>query len=343
MNVKKFLDYIGTSLICIFVASQFISCEKTYHTEEKYFAKKLENTWTDLKAKNLVSGTILIMQDNKVLFSDGSLDTKYAISSISKSFVGWRYFQLQQQGFALDTPVCRWLKNFCAGNFKNITVQMLLDHTSGIGKDLSLLHFLKRTFSSQWSIANFDNLELSDDYLKSKPGQEFLYSNFGYLVLSRLLEVIEHKSFSNIMKEIFQESGLTTTSVIAEHDVLPISILMPFTKSRFSLSTETILFSSAGAGGIKSSATDMAKWLNFLMLNNFQKIFAGSDTQYRHGMVHIPSSSYQAFWHNGASLGAYSLIAFLPKSKLRIVLLTDNFKFTKQWTQEVEQFEKYLY
>lgn len=344
MSLKKIADYIGTTLIFSWVALQFISCEPQISpTTEAELPQKIQSLWSDLKAKNLISGSILIQQGDQVLFQDGPQDLQYAVSSISKSFVGWKYYELSQQGLNLNTPVCHWLQNFCKDSLKSITVQMLLDHKAGFGRDLSFVHFLKRTFNPDWSIENIDKLPLTADDLKNPPGSQFLYSNFGYLVLSRLLEVISSKNFAGVIQEVAEQSAMNETDLIAKHDIIPIKVLLPYTRWQTSLELETILYRSAGTGGVRSSTRDLAKLLGTFQKKDFQKIFTEPKSYYRHGWVRSQDTSYKAYWHNGASLGAYSLMALIPESDLRIVILTNNFKPAKFWSQQAEQFELLFY
>lgn len=344
MTIKKIMDILGTTIFCLWIASQFITCEKKApRISERGISTWIENHWKDLKKKNLISGAILIQKGNKILFKDGDQNKAYAISSMSKSFVGMKYFLLEENGLRLNIPVCNWLKNFCRETLNTITLEMLLNHHSGFGRDLSPGHFLKRTLNPDWRIHHIDTLSLSEKDLKHAPGQKFLYSNFGYLVLSRVLEVIENKTFDSIVDEISKESELHHTDVIKTGDILPVSLLLPFTEMQVFLNLETILYRSAGTGGIKSSTKDIVQWLKYLQNKNIRKIFSNETDYYRHGLVKSQKQSYQAFWHNGASMGAYSLMAIIPKEDLRIVILTDNIKFNKQWSQEIDQIEQLFY
>lgn len=344
MTLRRFLDHAFTVAVFTWVILQFASCDiKVPTADEKNLPQIIESTWKNLKKQNLISGSILIQQGDKVLFQDGPQEKIYAISSMSKSFVGQRYLELQKQGLDLQTPVCQWLKNFCTGELKQITLKMLLHHKSGFRRDLSFWHFLKRSFNPKWSIQDIDSLPLKDSHLESPPGEKFQYSNFGYLALSRLLELIEKKSFAEIIATSSTNAGLQQTATIQQGDIFPVSLLLPWGNLQGRLHLKTILYRSAGTGGIKSSTKDMAQWLRSLGAADFEKIFPASKDHYAHGWVQSQKQSFKSFWHNGASLGAYSLMAVVPGADLRIVILTDNFKPTKQWTDKVEQFEQYFY
>lgn len=345
MNIKRILDYIFTTVLCTWAVLQFVSYQpKISQPKEEDIGQKFESIWKDLKSKNLVRGSILIQKGDRTLFSDGALEKQYALASLSKSFVGWRYFQLQQKGLNLESPVCQWLHNFCGDKLKDISLQMLLDHKSGLKRDNpSISYFLHQVFDSNWNIRQIDDLPLSADSLQAVPGEKFIYSNFGYLVLSRLLEIIEQKNFDSIIAGVAKEAHLKDTAVFAKHEVLPKALLVPFTDIQLNLDFENSLYAAAGAGGIKSSAKDLSIWIDYLEKHNFKKMFSSKDIFYRQGWIKLNGSSYEAIWHNGAYIGTYSLAVFFPKSNLRIVILTDNLKLIKLWEQQLIQFEDHLF
>ena len=344
MKIGRVLHTVFSVALCVWVVAQFLAQEvKVPTSTEQEIPQRIINTWKELREKNMISGSILIKQGDKTLFADGSQDQTYAISSMSKSFVGLKYAALENKGLDLNTPACKWLPSFCVTELNKVTLRLLLDHKAGFGRDLSFGYFLKRTFDSTWTIQDIDHVNLTAKDLMNPPGVKYLYSNFGYLTLSRILELIEQKSFSEIMGELQKDAHLTQTSVIAKGEILPIQVLVPGTHAQTTLNLETILYRSAGTGGIKSSAQDMAQWLEYAKSLGLQKIFAKNKDHYRQGWVRSQKQSFEAYWHNGASLGAYSLMAVIPKSDLKIVVLTNNFKFAKQWAEQAEQFEQYFY
>jgi CubicO group peptidase (beta-lactamase class C family) len=344
MKIRIILDIASTVILCTWVILRLISWDAPPKAiEENQIPEQLENIWKNLKQDNLVHGTILIFKDDQLIFSDGEKDKSYAIASLSKSFVGYRFFELKQSGLSLATPVCHWLKNFCQPELERISLQHLLDHRSGLGRDLSLWHFATRSFSPDWNIKNIDSLKLQPTDLHSTPGNEFRYSNFGYLVLSRVLEIIDQKNFGEIISALAKTANLNETKEISRNSIFPIYHLIPYTGLLMTTEWDTNLYRSAGTGGIQASARDVAQWLNFLEKKNFNQVLTEDNKDYSHGWTHSKKTSYQAYWHNGASIGSYSLMVSIPTSKIRIVVLEDQINYTKQWTNLAEKFEEYFY
>jgi CubicO group peptidase (beta-lactamase class C family) len=90
------------------------------------------------------SGTVLISRGTKVLFTKGyglanadwyipnSVDTKFEIGSITKTFSATLMLQLEQQKrLALTDSICRYIDS-CPSSWAAVTLHHLLSHTSGI-------------------------------------------------------------------------------------------------------------------------------------------------------------------------------------------------------------------
>ena len=88
----------------------YISCVKQPNgsRNETDFVASVQNHWADLQKNHFRSGSIIIKKNDQILFSDGDLDEKFLIGSVSKSFVGY-YFFTNQDKILLDTKVCVYI------------------------------------------------------------------------------------------------------------------------------------------------------------------------------------------------------------------------------------------
>lgn len=99
-------------------------------------------------------------------------------------------------------------------NVTNITVNNLLHHTcggwSGIDDPMEDKKFRNSSFSQEqllsWTLNNIP--------LKTVPGNNFAYSNFGYFVLGRIIEKISGKPYSTFVKDsILYPVGITDMDI----------------------------------------------------------------------------------------------------------------------------------
>ena len=84
-----------------------------------------------------------------------------------------------------------------------ITVEHLLSHTTGCWPTTTREEdpvFSKQTLSTPKLIQHV----LNETKLTQPPGSTFLYSNFGYLLLGRIIEIVSGRSYLRYIRECFK-------------------------------------------------------------------------------------------------------------------------------------------
>lgn len=140
-------------------------------------------------------------------------DTIFDIASLSKPLATTpAVLQLYEQDkIALDAPVQMYFPDFNRGNDplrSQVTVRMLLTHTSGIGGDLS--------HEGPWGLMSPDRADGLRRALSARlefpPGQGFHYSDVGFIILGALVEKISGEPLDVYVQDhIFAPLGLTDT------------------------------------------------------------------------------------------------------------------------------------
>lgn len=167
-------------------------------------------------------GTVLIANKDSIIYQSAfgvadrvwdiptQLDHVYDIASLNKAFIAVLILQQQEKGnLFLHQKVVDFIPDL-KGNYADlITIHQLLTHTSGlpdydaVGEALIAHNF--RTFKRQ----HFTNKEyvafISQLVPRSKPGEKFYYSNFGYHLLTIILEQVSGISFSQLLNEAICE------------------------------------------------------------------------------------------------------------------------------------------
>ncbi len=132
--------------------------------------------------------------------------TLWDIASISK-VVGTTssMMLLVERGHVnLDAPVSRYLPRFQGPNKDQVTVRMLLDHTSGLP---SYVQFFKRTREREQAIGL-----LYEVPLRRRPGTRAVYSDLNALLLGLLIETVTVESLEAFAaREVFESLGMTQT------------------------------------------------------------------------------------------------------------------------------------
>lgn len=167
------------------------------------------------------SGTVLVAKDGEVQFEKAygladrtknipnKTNTRYNLGSITKDFTKVAIGQLAEAGkLKLDAPIATYLPNYPNKDVaKKVTVQQLVDHTSGLG-DVFTERFWKTKPELMDSPQDFIAFFASDP-LKFEPGKGQAYSNYGYVVLGAIIEAVSGQSyFDYIQKNVFDRAGL---------------------------------------------------------------------------------------------------------------------------------------
>lgn len=173
-------------------------------------------TYVDQK---LFSGTVLVAKDGKIIFCKAyglanieldvlnKIDTKFRIGSITKSFTAIAIYQLQERGLLnIHDPLSNFIPDYPHGD--SITINHLLTHTSGIPHDVANYTSNKiKPHTLQERIALFKDLPL-----EFEPGQQELYSDSGYILLTYIIEKVSGKKYEDFLREnIFEPLGMGDT------------------------------------------------------------------------------------------------------------------------------------
>jgi CubicO group peptidase (beta-lactamase class C family) len=192
--------------------------------------------------------------------------TLFGIGSISKHFAAVGALLLVQEGrLALDDPITRYLPEG-KGAWDGITVRHLLTHTSGIpdycGDDDKYPSITLDRASSPTTPELLRQIAAAP--LNFRPGDDWAYSNTGYLVLSALVERVSGEPFPAYMREhVFRPLGMMRTRFYSPVELIP-GRATPYHVDSAGVTTHgpfiSDQFSRWGDMGILSTARDMARW-----------------------------------------------------------------------------------
>src|SRR6266571_31381 len=139
-------------------------------------------------------------------------ETLYRVGSISKLFTALEVVRLAEQGrIDLDHDIAEYVPRFAVRSRfdeRPITPRALLAHHGGLPSDLLRGMWVERSHSLAELVE-----DLHEESLASLPQTEFKYSNIGYSVLGRAVEVALGKPFADGMRdEILLPIGMSRSS-----------------------------------------------------------------------------------------------------------------------------------
>ena len=187
--------------------------------------------------------------------------TRLRIASLSKSFTALAVMQLVDQGSVdLDDPVVTYLPEFSLDDHRtgDITVRHLLNHSSGMADASSPDEYASGPATPAEAVRRLRSASLVAD-----PGTEWNYHNPNYHVAARLVEVVSAESFDHYLDEhVFGPAGMgSTTSTATTNAAVPGLAGGHTFAFGEPIAVDGPDYFSMGAGGVVSTAEDLARWL----------------------------------------------------------------------------------
>ncbi len=282
------------------------------------------------------SGVVLVeTKDSTVLEfcygarnSDKAIDMNSAfdIGSNTKQFTAAAILHLVQSGnFKLHDNINPLLGKYANEKWERVTVHQLLTHTSGIPSLFQTEQGLEIFFPEERAISKQDLIsKFSYGKLLFKPGEEFSYSNSGYILLAVIIENVTGRTFEEYMTGMFKKYGLDNTSFEPGKNAA-----QPYYGYRNDLEREAPTYHSswfAGGGGVYSTVSDLSKWIDVITSDNFlneelrEKFLKPFTNQgYGYGWVHSGSRVS----HDGGNAGFISQLSFDRETNEKVIILTN--------------------
>jgi CubicO group peptidase (beta-lactamase class C family) len=135
-----------------------------------------------------------------------TIHTRYAAESISKMFTHAAVLALQSSGkLQMSDPLARFIPDFPRA--REITIRELVDHRAGISRDLAV--------SGADAVRTRNTAEVVDLIARTEngpPGKHESYSNNGYRILARVIELAGGGAFDGLVREVvFEPRGMRDT------------------------------------------------------------------------------------------------------------------------------------
>ncbi len=208
-------------------------------------------------------GGVYSKQENRLL----TTENLFGIGSTSKMFTTAAMMRLADQGKVdLDRPVIDYIPEFTMADarYKDITVRMLLNHSSGLMGSTYGNGFLFDDADTQAHDTLLD--DLATQTLKADPGAFSVYCNDGFTLAEIVIERVSGMSFTDfIHQEITDPLGMAQTQTMQD-DFDRSSIVRTYNPSAPEQETPTDAVNIIGTGGVYATAEDLCR---------FAQIFTG--------------------------------------------------------------------
>ncbi len=253
-------------------------------------------------------------------------DTPFVIGSISKSFTALSVMQLVEGGeIDLDSELSRYLDGFSGRPAGAVTIRQLLSHTSGFST-------LQGNSSHPDPTGGVERL--AEVTPAGAPGTEWAYSNANYQILGRVVEVVSGQDFpAYVADHVLVPLGMEH-SFVADGEVHEGMATghTPWFGTKQPLPDGPTDRSTAAQGGVVSSATDLAHYLQVMMNGEDDVLSAqgkalmmrpAGDVSPAYGFGWKLDPGAGVVWHDGVSPGVETLAMMVPAEQKAAVVLVN--------------------
>jgi len=347
----------------IFISLFFLIAEGYAQSGDKEPVRSKINRYLQEGVSNGFSGAILISEKGEILLNEGyglankdgqipnSSKTIFDIGSNTKQFTGAAILKLVELGqLNVTDSLYRFFDNLPVDK-RNITIHQLLTHSAGliesIGRDFDHIpreEFFARVFASE---------------LRLEPGLKYEYSNIGYSVLARIIELTSGKSYERFLNEhLFIPAGMYQTGyLLPKWDTTLLA--RGYNRNVLDIGSTAIRYQEDGKvswhlkgnGGINSSQDDMYKWYEALvenkvisdvLLEKYTTSYIGNDSgTYGYGYgwgITTSDRGTKRISHNGSNGAFAHTIIWLPVEDVIIIYATNaGSPVTERLGHEVEK------
>ncbi|MFW5893164.1 MAG: serine hydrolase [Bacillota bacterium] len=216
-------------------------------------------------------------------YSDTLEDKPFHSASVGKVFASALIMMaIESKNLRLDTKVADILDDklldrlfvYKGKDYKDeVTLEHLLGHTSGVndyfeGKVKGTKPFMEKVLLERdHQFTPYELLDFTRDFQEAvgRPGEKFVYSDTGYVLLGLVLETMHEKPYAKILREkIFTPLGLEDTLLAFYDERFDATKIAPIHFKGHEMSQAKSLSCDHAGGGIITTTKDLARFLGGL-------------------------------------------------------------------------------
>ncbi|QJR80807.1 serine hydrolase [Alteromonas pelagimontana] len=337
----------GIAIFCCLASLSTFAAETS--EQHKWAIERIDSYLTRSVDKGF-SGALLIASDENILLKKGyglanrqahepvNPSTLFDIGSVTKQFTAAAILLLEDRNkLSVNDTLAKYFDNLPPEK-QVITLHQLLTHSSGLISDTSATDFELTDTDAFFK-------EVFAAPLQFTPGSGFAYSNVGYSLLARIIELTSNLPYERFMHDnIFIPAGMKdtgyllpdwtdNTAAVGYH----YSVLNTGTTLSKYQKDGDVAWSLKGNGGLLSSLNDMFQWSSSLrnhtvlstaqtkkLITPYVKENEDSNTYYAYGLAVFDSpTNTQMVGHNGSNGTFYFDFRWLVEEDI-VILYASN-------------------
>ena len=303
---------------------------------------RMEQVMQSYVQQGTFMGTVLVARDGAVIFDKAygmanlELDvpntptTKFRLGSITKQFTAAAILLLEERGKLKVADRVKAHLPDAPMSWDRITVQNLLTHTSGIPNFTDMADYGTIKLSSRTASAAV--AAVRDRPLDFGPGEQYRYSNSGYVVLGDIIEKVSGQSYENFIADnIFKPLGMSDSGYDSNSAVIKrrASGYTRLPAGRIVNATYIHMSIPHAAGALYSTTHDLLKWEQALFAGkviskaSLERMTTPFKNDYGFGLGSRVVSGRRVMMHSGGIDGFNTTMAYYPETKTVVIVLAN--------------------
>lgn len=309
--------------------------------------EKVDTLFEDFTRPGAPGCALGVLSDGKLVYKNGfglaNLEydipimpsSVFHVASMAKQFTAMAALLLEESGrISLDDPISRYLPD-CPEYAEAVSVRHLIHHTSGLRSDLVLL--IMAGWRLEDVITNGDVMELfrRQQGLNFQPGDQFLYSGTGYLVLASIIEQVTGQSLDSYCKQmIFEPLGMNQTFFNDDYlRVVKERAYAYYEDGENNYQKAVLTCGLTGGTGLFTSVEDLSLWdENFYsgdvgglsLVNQMSRralLNSGEEIDYGCSLFLIQHAGREVVAHGGDGAGIHCFMMRIPDEHFSVIIL----------------------
>jgi len=261
-------------------------------------------------------------------------ETIFQLGSIGKQFTATGIMLLVEDGtLSVDDSIRKFLPD-APEAWQPITIRQLLSHTAGLG-DWPKSCDLRRDYAETELLSM-----IYSEPLKFAPGDDWRYSNLGYVLLGILIERVTGKHYGELLSErVFKPAEMHATRIISDADIVP-HRAAGYRLVKAELKNQDFVsptLNSTADGSVYTNLHDMTNWCAALLGGKLLrpeslaamwtpaqlKNGSPNSANYGYGWIRDERAGHRCLQHSGAWQGFTADLLILPDDKFMTLMLTN--------------------
>jgi CubicO group peptidase (beta-lactamase class C family) len=304
--------------------------------------RKLDDYLTQTTKLYQFNGSVLIAKGDSTLLAKGygwrdvqkdlknSPQTIFQLGSLTKPFTSEIILMLNEKGrLSLHDKLSKFLPDY--PNADKITIENLLDHTSGIYN-----YDVAETDTIAWTSVSRDTIlsTFMHHPLEFKPGSQYRYSNSGYFLLGIVIEKITGMPYEQAVREWILKplhmyrSGFDFIHLLDPDKATGYAVFDSTTQRPVHLIDSTVPYA---AGAMYSDVIDLFAWARsvarreLLSPKTWNRAQTPVKSNYGYGWISDKVNGKNFVGHGGGIMGFRSLLCYFPADDITVILLDNSF------------------